>query len=79
MAKVSLKMIVACGNQRLFDQFCSRRSYDEVRAAAEREQCDPGRVEAMIRRNAEPSSLVAHVDAVKSGSESRGIGKTVGE
>lgn len=55
MAKQSRQLwqIVMRQDHAAFAKYCSRRSYNEVRAAAERQFVDSVLVEAMIKANSE--------------------------
>lgn len=55
MAKRSIKLwqIVMRKDHAAFQKYCSRRTYNEVRAAAERQFVDSALVEAMIKANSE--------------------------
>ncbi len=55
MAKRSIKFwqIIMRKDHAAFAKYCSRRTYNEVRAAAERQFVDSALVEAMIKANSE--------------------------
>ena len=52
-ASVQLWQIVMRKDHAAFAKYCSRRTYNEVRAAAERQFVDSALVEAMIKANSE--------------------------
>lgn len=58
MAKgpIGLWIIVMRKDAKAFEKYCSRRSYDEVRAAGERQNVPPEMLEEMIRKDSESRS-----------------------